>query len=53
MTGTTASPVNAWTHVALTYDGAALGLYVNGTQVATGAASGAIPGLDEPAVDRG
>jgi hypothetical protein len=48
VTGTTANPVNAWTHVALTYDGAALRLYVNGTQVATGAASGAIQASSNP-----
>jgi Concanavalin A-like lectin/glucanases superfamily len=31
----TAIPVNARTHLALTYDGAALRLYVNGSQVAS------------------
>ena len=48
MSGPTASPVNAWTHVALTYDGATLRLYVNGTQVATPATTGAIQATDSP-----
>jgi len=35
-------PLNAWTHLAATYDGANLRLYVNGTQTATIAQTGSI-----------
>jgi hypothetical protein len=41
ITGTTPNPVGTWTHLALTYDGTALTLYVNGVQAATTPASGA------------
>jgi hypothetical protein len=46
--GPTASPVNAWTHLALTYDGTFLRLYVNGNQVATKAATGSIETNSSP-----
>jgi N,N-dimethylformamidase beta subunit-like protein/uncharacterized protein DUF4082/concanavalin A-like lectin/glucanase superfamily protein/fibronectin type III domain protein/BACON domain-containing protein/Big-like domain-containing protein len=42
ISGTTATPVGTWTHLAATYDGANLRLYVNGTQVATRAQTGNI-----------
>jgi glucose/arabinose dehydrogenase/chitodextrinase len=48
VSGPTASPVNAWTHVALTYDGSVLRLYVNGTQVATTPAAGSIDTTTNP-----
>ncbi len=40
--GTGALALNTWAHLAVTYDGAALRLYVNGTQVATKAQTGQI-----------
>jgi hypothetical protein len=46
--GTTALTANAWTHVGITYDGAALRLYVNGVQVSTVARTGAIASSTNP-----
>ena len=38
--GTTALPVNTWSHLAATYDGTTVRLYVNGVQVASAAKTG-------------
>lgn len=39
--GTAAIAANAWTHLAVSYDGSTMRIYVNGTQVATRAQTGA------------
>jgi glucose/arabinose dehydrogenase/PKD repeat protein len=46
--GTAALPANSWAHLAVTYDGAALRLYVNGTQVSTTAKTGGIATSTNP-----
>src|SRR5205823_68661 len=46
--GTTPLAASTWTHIAVTYDGANLIFYVNGTQVATKAQTGAITGSANP-----
>ena len=42
LSGTTATPLNAWTHLAATYDGATQRIYVNGVQAASRAQTGAM-----------
>jgi uncharacterized protein YjdB len=46
--GNSALAVNTWTHVAATYDGTTLRLYVNGVQVNSQALSGSIPVSPSP-----
>jgi hypothetical protein len=46
--GVQALPLGAWTHLAATYDGAEMNLYVNGTLVRTQPASGAFVQSSQP-----
>jgi hypothetical protein len=43
LSGPSALPLNAWTHLAATYDGSQLRLFVNGVQRASKAVTGSIP----------
>jgi hypothetical protein len=45
---TTALPLSKWSHLAATYDGAALKLYVNGALKSTRTATGAMPTSTKP-----
>ena len=42
LSGPTPLPLNTWSHLAATYDGATLALYVNGTLVASQASTGTL-----------
>lgn len=48
LTGTTSVPTNAWTHVCMTYDGAAVRLYVNGRLDSSLSASGPVRRTTQP-----
>jgi Concanavalin A-like lectin/glucanases superfamily/Chitobiase/beta-hexosaminidase C-terminal domain/Family of unknown function (DUF6298) len=48
VSGSTPNAVNTWTHVALTYDGTTLRLYVNGVQAASQARTGSVQTNSNP-----
>src|SRR5206468_2316498 len=48
LNGTAAVPTGVWTHLAASYDGTTLRLYVNGAQVSQSAVSGSIAASSSP-----
>jgi len=48
VTGTTKLSMSTWTHIAITYDGAMMRLYVNGVQSSTFATTGNITATTDP-----
>jgi len=47
-TGTNMVPLNTWTHLAATYNGSAMAIYINGQQKVSNLASGAIASSGQP-----
>jgi len=48
LSGSSLLPLNTWSHLAATYDGATMRLYVNGVQVASAAQTGPIGASSQP-----
>jgi hypothetical protein len=48
LNGTAAVPLNTWTHLAVTYDGSMLRMFVNGVQVSSRALTGSMPATASP-----
>jgi hypothetical protein len=48
LNGTAAVPLNTWTHLAVTYDGSTLRMFVNGVQVSSRALTGSMPATSSP-----
>ncbi len=48
LSGSSLLPLNTWSHLAATYDGATMRLYVNGVQVASAAQTGPIANSSQP-----
>ena len=50
--GPSALPLSTWSHLAMTWDGLTVRVYVNGTQVSSSALAGTAVTSSEPAADR-
>jgi len=46
--GTSALPLNTWSHLAMTYDGTTMRIYINGVQAGSGAVTGSAATSNSP-----